>query len=73
MRDNVWIFLPLLLYGIAVLLGLCLCYFVAPQNKGKRWIHSQGTRRGSHRILQPERLQSTPLMRRVTHYQKPKG
>jgi hypothetical protein len=42
MPNNVWIFLPLLLYGIAVLLALCVCYFVAPQNKRKRWIHSQG-------------------------------
>jgi len=26
MRDNVQIFLPLILYGIAVVIGLCLCY-----------------------------------------------
>jgi hypothetical protein len=54
MRNNVWSFLPLILYGIAVLLGLYLCYFVAPQNKRKRWIYPQGGHRWIHRIIQPE-------------------
>ena len=31
MPDNVWIFLPLLLHGIAVMLGLCLCHLAAPR------------------------------------------
>jgi hypothetical protein len=39
MQNNVWLFLPLLLYGIAVLLGLCLCYFAAPPSEHKHWIH----------------------------------
>jgi len=51
MRDNVQIFLPLILYGIAVVIGLCLCYFVAPRNKRNRWIDSQRAHRWVHRIL----------------------
>jgi hypothetical protein len=31
MPDNVCIFLPLLLCGIAVVLGLCLCHLAAPR------------------------------------------
>ena len=41
MPNNVWIFLPLLLYGTAVLLGLCLCYFVAPRSKRKHLISTE--------------------------------
>ena len=41
MPDNVRIFLPLLLYGIAVVLGLRLCYLAAPRGECKRSIQSQ--------------------------------
>jgi hypothetical protein len=73
MRDNVQIFLPLILYGIAVVIGLCLCYFVAPRNKRNRWIHAQRAHRWVHRILRLEwqiiRLYKTKVHQRRVTYQ----
>jgi hypothetical protein len=56
MTDNVWIFLPLLLYGIAVVLGLCLCYLAAPRHSA-----TDPRRAGAER---PDR----PRQARHSHY-----
>jgi len=50
MPDNVWIFLPLLLHGIAVMLGLCLCHLAAPRQSA-----TDPRRAGAERPDRPRR------------------
>ena len=72
MRNNVWIFLPLLLYGVAVLLALFLCYFVAPQNKRKRRIHFKSKAQNTKPFAwtRPESVQR-PLRNEQTKNSRP--